>query len=121
MPVSNKTKYLFIVNDSPYGNERPYNAFRLALNLLKRDECEVSVFLMGDGVNCAIAQQQTPDGYYNIARMLKSLARRGKVATCGTCVETRGLDPKSFVPGVEKGTISMAGEWSIAADKVLVF
>jgi len=27
-------KYLFIINDGPYGNERPYNALRLALNLL---------------------------------------------------------------------------------------
>ncbi|MDO9347847.1 MAG: hypothetical protein Q7T47_01065 [Anaerolineales bacterium] len=28
-------KYLFIINDAPYGNERPYNALRLALNLVK--------------------------------------------------------------------------------------
>lgn len=27
--------YLFIINDAPYGNERPYNALRLALNLVK--------------------------------------------------------------------------------------
>lgn len=27
--------YLLIVNDAPYGNERPYNALRLALNLVK--------------------------------------------------------------------------------------
>lgn len=121
MLMSKEKSYLFIVNDSPYGNERPYNAFRLALNLVKRDECEVRVFLMGDGVNCAISQQKTPDGYYNIERMLKSLARRGKVATCGTCVETRGIDPKNFVLGVEKGTIAMVGDWTIRADKVLVF
>jgi len=29
-----RMKYLFIINDGPYGNERPYNALRLALNLL---------------------------------------------------------------------------------------
>lgn len=74
-------KYLFIVNDAPYGNERPYNALRLALNLVKRAETQVFIFLMGDGVNCALAGQKTPDGYYNVERMLKSLARRGKVAT----------------------------------------
>jgi sulfur relay (sulfurtransferase) complex TusBCD TusD component (DsrE family) len=27
--VENK-KYLFIINDGPYGNERPYNALRIA-------------------------------------------------------------------------------------------
>ena len=81
MPESKKTNYLLIINDSPYGSERPYNALRLALNLVKRPENEVYIFLMGDGVNCAIAGQKTPEGYYNVERMLKSLAHRGKVAT----------------------------------------
>ena len=75
------TKYLFVLNDSPYGNERPYNALRLALNLVKRQATQVRVFLMGDGVNCALAGQKTPDGYYNVERILKSLAKRGEVAT----------------------------------------
>ncbi len=73
--------YLFIVNDAPYGDERPYNALRLALNLVKRPEAQVRVFLIGDGVNCAVAGQKTPDGYYNAERMLASIARRGEVAT----------------------------------------
>jgi len=73
--------YLFVVNDAPYGNERPYNALRLALNLVKRPEAFIRVFLIGDGVNCAIASQKTPDGYYNVERMVKSLAHRGEVAT----------------------------------------
>lgn len=72
---------LFIINDGPYGNERPYNALRLGLNLSKKEQAFVRVFLTGDGVNCAIANQKTPDGYYNLERMLKSIARRGEVAT----------------------------------------
>ena len=72
---------LFIINDAPYGNERPYNALRLAYNLAKRAGTEVRVYLIGDGVNCAIAGQKTPEGYYNIERMLRALAKRGKVAT----------------------------------------
>ena len=44
---------LIITNDGPYGNERAYNAFRLALNLVKRPEVAVRVFLTGDGVACA--------------------------------------------------------------------
>ncbi len=71
---------LIIINDGPYGNERAYNALRLALNLVKRPESTVRVFLIGDGVACAKLGQKTPDGFYNIERMLKSLARRGKVA-----------------------------------------
>lgn len=81
MTESKTTSYLFIINDSPYGSERPYNGLRLALNLVKRPDARVSVFLIGDGVNCAIAGQKTPEGYYNAERMLKSLAHRGEVAT----------------------------------------
>ncbi len=79
---SNHAKhYLFVVNDAPYGNERPYNALRLALNMIKRPGVAVRVFLTGDGVLCARKSQKTPDGYYNVERMIKSLAQRGEVAT----------------------------------------
>ena len=76
-----KKKYLFIINDGPYGNERPYNALRLAMNLVKKPEASVRVFLTGDGVQCARKGQKTPDGYYNLERMVKALAQRGEVAT----------------------------------------
>jgi uncharacterized protein involved in oxidation of intracellular sulfur len=71
---------LIVINDGPYGNERAYNALRLALNLVKRPETTVRVYLLGDGVACAKQGQKTPDGFYNVERMLKSLARRGEVA-----------------------------------------
>jgi len=80
-PKNGITEYLFIVNDSPYGNERPYNGLRLAYNLAKKEGTHVRVYLIGDGVNCAISGQKTPEGYYNIERMVKALAKRGKVAT----------------------------------------
>ena len=73
-------RFLLIINDGPYGNERPYNALRLTLNLVKRPDVQVQVFMTGDGVLCARRGQKTPDGYYNIERMVKSLAGRGHVA-----------------------------------------
>ena len=79
--AANPKNYLLIVNDGPYGNERPYNALRLALNLVKRPEASVRVFLMGDGVNCAMRGQKTPEGYYNVERMLQSIALPGEVST----------------------------------------
>ncbi len=81
MPDHKPKNFLFIINESPYGNERPYNALRLAMNLSKRPEACVRVFMTGDGVNCAIAGQKPPDGYYNVERMLKSIVHRGEVAT----------------------------------------
>lgn len=80
MAESSKS-YLIAINDGPYGSERPYNALRLALNLVKRPGVSVRVFLVGDGVQCAAAGQKTPEGYYNVERMVKSLAQRGEVAT----------------------------------------
>lgn len=80
MTDSHPRNILFVINDGPYGNERAYSALRLALNLVKR-EVTMRVFLTGDGVQCARKGQKTPDGYYNVERMVKSLARRGEVAT----------------------------------------
>ncbi len=65
-----------ILNNAPYGTELAYNGLRLALALVKKGE-QVRVFLLGDGVRCALGDQQMPDGYYNIGRMLKSLSQRG--------------------------------------------
>jgi uncharacterized protein involved in oxidation of intracellular sulfur len=81
MTENNKTNYLLIINDGTYGNERPYNALRLAMNLAKREGTYVRVFLMGDGVQCAVKGQDTPQGYYNIERVLTSVLRHGEVAT----------------------------------------
>ena len=74
-------KILFVINDAPYGSERPYNAMRHAMNLIKREGVQVKVFLVADAVYCARKGQKTPEGYYNIERMVASLAKRGKVAT----------------------------------------
>ena len=69
---------LLVINDSPYGSEKAYNALRTAMNLQKKDEeVQVNVFLMDDGVIAAKTNQQTPKGYYNIERMFKSVLRKG--------------------------------------------
>ena len=56
------------------------NALRLAMNLIKRPQAAVRLFLIGDGVACARKGQSTPDGYYNVERMVRSVVRRGEVA-----------------------------------------
>jgi uncharacterized protein involved in oxidation of intracellular sulfur len=72
---------LLILNDGPYGNERAYNGLRLAMSLLKRPDAAVRVFLFGDAVQCSVAGQDTPQGYYNVERMIRSLVSRAAVAT----------------------------------------
>ena len=73
--------YVVVVNDGPYGNERSYSGLRTAMALAKLESARVRVFLMGDGVQCARRGQDTPQGYYNVERMMASLARKGEVAT----------------------------------------
>lgn len=116
-------KALFIINDPPYGTERLYNALRLAHALLKKDpETKVTVFLMADSVIAGKAGQKTPEGYYNVERMLKRvLAGKGEVLLCGTCMDARGLDDASLVAGARRSTMDELAAASVEADKVLVF
>ena len=114
---------LFIVNDPPYGTERIYNAPRLAQALLKRGPpAQVTVFLMADAVAAAKAGQKTPEGYYNIERMLKRvLAGNGKVLLCGTCMDARGLDDAALLDGAQRSSMDELAAATAAADQVLVF
>lgn len=116
-------KTLFILNDPPYGTERCYNALRLAHALLKKDaDAEVTVFLMADAVIGAKAGQKTPDGYYNIERMLKRvIAGKGKVLLCGACMSARGLAKEEMMEGARPNTMDELAAETIAANKVVVF
>ena len=114
---------LLIINDAPYGTEKAYNALRMAMTLQKEHEgVEVRIFLMADAVTCALPGQGTPQGYYNIERMLKAVIHRGGLAkACGTCCDARGLKAVRLLEGVEISTMSQLCQWTVEADKVLTF
>ncbi len=116
-------KTLFILNDPPYGTERTFNGVRLAANLLKNHEGQdVTVFLMGDAVSAAKAGQQTPNGYYNLEKMLKGLLnRKATLLLCGTCMDARGLRQEELLEGCRRSSLDELTEATLAADKVLVF
>ncbi len=116
-------KILIILNDPPYGTERVYNGLRLAMNLqAKHEEVELTVFLMADAANAAKAGQQTPNGYYNIERMLASVARKGApILVCGTCMDARGLTQEDLLEGASRSTMDALSQATVDADKVLVF
>ena len=112
---------LFIINDAPYGNERAYNALRLAGTLAGREGEQVRVFLMADAVGCAKAGQKVPEGYYSVQLMLGKVLRKGEVGLCGTCMDARGMAETEIVEGAKRGTMAQLGDWTVQADKVLVF
>jgi len=115
-------KITIVLNDPPYGSERLYNGLRLADVLLTlEEEAEVTVCLLGDAVGCAKRGQQTPDGYYNVGRMLLPVIRRGLVLVCETCLAARGIDPREMIDGCRQAKLGEIGMMVLDADKVLTF
>lgn len=114
---------LLILNDPPYCTERCYNGLRLALALAKSEPAAaVTVFLMADAVLAAKAGQKTPDGYYNVERMLKVIiAGKGRILLCGTCMDARGLTEAEIMAGAACSTMTELAAATLAADKALVF
>lgn len=114
---------LIVIHDAPYGNEKAYNALRHAMTVQKEHpEVNVRIFLMADSVSCAVNNQITPNGYYNIERMLKSvLLNHGEVKLCGTCLDARGLKDMPLLDGTHRSTMSEFTNWVIDSDKVISF
>ncbi|MFO8053989.1 MAG: DsrE family protein [Bacteroidales bacterium] len=116
-------KVLIIINDAPYGTEKAYNALRLANQTGKdHQDIEVRIFLMADAASCAIANQKTPNGYYNIERMLKLAIKKGaKVKICGSCADARGLKDVPLIEGTEISSMPEFTNWVVDSDKVVNF
>jgi uncharacterized protein involved in oxidation of intracellular sulfur len=115
---------LIIINDAPYGTEKAYNALRMAMTLQKEhtDSVQVRIFLLADAVFCGLPNQKTPDGYYNIERMLRSVIRRGgEVKSCGGCSEARGIHELPLIEGVQLSNMKEFAAWTVESDKVLTF
>lgn len=108
-----------IINYPPYGTEKSYNALRLAIAIQKRDE-KVNVFLMSDAIFCALKNQETPNGYYNIGRMIQLvLSKGGEIVACGSCMNARGISEDNFIEGVKKSNMDSLAEWSLQSDKII--
>jgi uncharacterized protein involved in oxidation of intracellular sulfur len=115
-------RYLLILNDPAYGTERSYNGFRLASSLAGKEGAEVKVFLMGDAVTCALAGQKTPNGYYNLERMLRSTAAKGaQVGCCGSCLDARGIADDRIAQCANRSSLDELAEWTAWAEKVITF
>jgi uncharacterized protein involved in oxidation of intracellular sulfur len=122
------SKYLFILNEAAYGNERSYNALRLAGGLsthtaiTRPAEFEVRIFLLGDAVSCTKRSQKVPQGFYNIEHMIEKVVRhQGQVSVCGSCMDARGITPEELAEGCHRSSLvelTVLTDW---ADKVLAF
>jgi uncharacterized protein involved in oxidation of intracellular sulfur len=111
------------INEPPYGTERVYNALRLAHALVKKEPtAQITVFLMADAVVAGRAQQKTPEGYYNVERMLKRvISGKGSILLCGTCMDARGMSEAELLEGAQRSTMDALANATAEADRVLVF
>jgi uncharacterized protein involved in oxidation of intracellular sulfur len=121
--MSTPMTILFILNDAPYGSEKTYNALRLAMTIQHdQADADVRIFLMADAVTAALTEQQTPQGYYNLERMLRSIvAKGGQLGLCGTCCAARGITSLPRIEGATVETMATLAMWTAQADRVLVF
>lgn len=115
-------KTLFILNDAPYGSERTYNGLRLASAVSKQEGNAVRVFLIGDAASAAHRNQKVPAGFYNVETMLINVIRHGgEIGICGTCMDARGMGETEIAEGTHRSSMAELAEWTVWADKVLVF
>lgn len=123
MFIRHAMKALFIPNDPPYGTEGVYNALRLAQSLIERGASVQSQFFSWL-TRCWLRKlnKKTPDGYYNIERMLRRIvSHRSSVLLCGTCMDVRGVSASELMDGVRRSTMDELAAATMHADKVLVF
>jgi uncharacterized protein involved in oxidation of intracellular sulfur len=56
-----------------------------------------------------------------VALMLGKVLRSGEVALCGTCMDARGMTETDMIEGARRSTLAQLADWTVEADKVLVF
>ena len=74
--------------------ERVWNGFRFARTALEQDN-EVEVFLLGDGVD---APDLAGEKINLHGMMLKYTQLGGQLAACGTCMDSRDIEPDDLRP-----------------------
>lgn len=113
-----------ILNTAPYGDEKIWNALRLAEALTSAGiKMKVNIFLLGDAVATAKKGQKPPEGYYSLEKMLEKLIGQGtEVVACKTCINARGLKQEELIEGIRVGsTVLDLARWVKESQKILTF
>ena len=50
-----------------------------------------------------------------------TVLRKGEVGLCGTCMDARGMADADCIEGARRGTMAQLADWTMQAEKVLVF
>ena len=58
----------------------------------------------------------------DIQFMLDRISKHGAtIGVCGTCMDARGITDAELTPGTRRSTLNELAEWTVWADKVIVF
>jgi uncharacterized protein involved in oxidation of intracellular sulfur len=77
---------------------------------------------MAHAVGCAVACQRTPNGYYNLERLLSAAARHdAEIGLCGSCMDTRGVDEGALIEGARPSSLDELADCTLWADNVVSF
>lgn len=112
---------LIIVNEKPTADEKAYNALRIAAQFQKDDvKNKIVLYLIADGVMCALTKVPGPAGVLNVEHTLENIIEKGGIVKmCTSCGESRGLKEKKLITGVEWTNLKTLTDWIAQSDKVL--
>jgi uncharacterized protein involved in oxidation of intracellular sulfur len=83
---------------------------------------ELRVFLVGDTAACAKGGQSVPTGYYDIEKMVKAVVlRNAMVGVCRTSMDVRGVKDTELIEGTRRCNLDEWTEWTLWAERTLVF
>ncbi|HYG51982.1 MAG TPA: DsrE family protein [Flavobacteriales bacterium] len=114
-------KILIILNERPAADEKAYNAIRIAAQIQKDDSAnQVFIYLIADGVYCALANAEGMKGTLNVEEMLSGVVQSGgTVKMCTSCGESRELINKQLIKGAEWTNLKTLTDWIAECDKVI--
>jgi uncharacterized protein involved in oxidation of intracellular sulfur len=113
--------FLLILNDPPASPGRSDNGLRVAAALLRTDDANVRVFLLGDAVSwgAATCRDAAASGPVN---PLSALINAGcVVAVSEAAMRDQGIAPNDLVIGAEAAAESTLAAWCLEAERLLVF
>ena len=76
---------------------------------------------MPDAVVAAPKGQKTPDGYYNMERMLRRVVVGNGKVLLGTCMDARRMVDADLMDGALRSTMDELAGFTMVADKVMIF
>lgn len=114
-------KILIIINHKPAADEKAYNAVRIARQFQKDNPAnKIFIYLIADGVFCALANAEGPKGILNVEEMLADVIQNGAtLKMCTSCGDSRSLNNKELVRGAEWSNLKTLTDWVIESDRVI--